>query len=504
MFPIEYLRRAARFTPDHTAVIEGDTSCSYRELLARAEALAMGLRALSGKLRPTVAVLGPNSISMLVSLMAVHASGAVFVPLNGRNARAELESQLEFARPDVIIIHAKYLDMITVRGIPVVVSDGDAGPHHAMAAIETTHAGQRPGIVADLSDQNGLKFTGGSSGKPKGVNQPFRSMNTLVASLLIAFEFRADEVYLCAAPMTHGAGSFLLPILAKGGTVVMTSDPTPANLLDLMEQQGVTTIWVPPTLLYKMIEEQRAAPRKLSSLRHLIWGAAPATVARLQEAIDVFGPVIEVVYGQTETPLLVAAGRANELAGPRLGSVGRAGPLAEIGIMGPQGELLGPNEMGEICTRGDLLMTGYIDLPEENAKTLRNGWLFTGDVGLMDEDGFLFIKDRSRDVIISGGFNVYPSDVEAALAKHEAVSESVVFGIPDEYWGEKVEASLELRPGMSATAEDLIAHCKAELGSVKAPKQIHIVNALPRSPVGKVLRRIARDSVIAAKAQAIS
>lgn len=498
MFPIEFLRRSARFNPGKVAVIEGEARCTYQTLLSRAEALGMGLRSLSGKDRPVVAVLGPNSISMLVSLMAVHASGTIFVPLNGRNARAELEAQVEFARPDVVIVHADYLGKMTLSGLTVVVTDGPAPDGMiALGDLEAEHAGQRPVIRADLSEQNAIKFTGGSSGKPKGVNQPFRSMNTLVASLLIAFEFREDEVYLCAAPMTHGAGSFLLPILARGGTIVMTGDPSPANLLDLMAVHQVTTLWVPPTLLYKLIEEQRAAPRGLASLRHLIWGAAPAATARLQEAAEVFGPVIEVVYGQTETPLLVASGRASELTGARIASVGRAGPLAEIGILGPDGQLLGPNELGEICTRGDLLMTGYIDLPEENAKTLRDGWLYTGDVGLMDEDGFLFIKDRSRDVIITGGFNVYPSDVEAALAAHEAVSECVVFGIPDDYWGEKVEASLELRPGMTATPEELIAHCKAQLGSVKAPKQIHIVTTLPRSPVGKVLRRIARENAMA-------
>jgi acyl-CoA synthetase (AMP-forming)/AMP-acid ligase II len=498
MFPIEFLRHTAVALPTHIAAVEGEHAISYRDLAEQAEALGVSLQTMTGKQRPTVSILGPNSISMLISLMAIHACGAIFVPLNGRNSKVELDSQIAFVRPDVIIVHKSYIDKLSPPAAHLIITDGESDDPRALQNAMAPHLGRRPHFEALLGDQNAIKFTGGSSGGPKGVRQSFRSMNTLVSSLLIAFAFQADDRFLCAAPMTHGAGSFLLPMLARGARIVMTADAAPDSLLDLIEKHEITTTFVPPTLLYKLIEIQRERPRNVASLRHLIWGAAPATPARLQEAQAVFGPVIEVIYGQTETPLIVAAGRAAELSGKRLESVGRVGPLAEVAIIDADGGLCAPGQDGEICTRGDLVMDGYVNLPDETAKTLRDGWLRTGDVGCLDEDGFLYIKDRLRDVIITGGFNVYPSDVEAALSAHAAVSDVAVYGVPDEYWGEKVEASVELRAGKEVTSNQLIAHCKQLLGSVKAPKEIHILGELPRSPVGKVLRRIAREWAIEA------
>ena len=455
------------------------------------------LQALGGKARPTIALLGPNSVEMLVALMAVHAGGAVVVPLNGRNAKPELDAQISRAKPDVLIVHKDYLDRFTPVERPVLVVDAGPADPRAMGAVERRHAGQRADWRANLSDINGIKFTGGSSGIPKGVLQSFRCINTMGSMVLLMFELTANDRYLCAAPMTHGAGAFILPTLARGGCVVLTSETAPGHLLDLIERERVTGTWVPPTLLYKLIDEQKTSPRKVDSLAHLIWGGAAASPTRLREAQQVFGPVIETAFGQTEAPLILSAGRAADMMDEkRLTCVGRASLLAEVAILDMAGKRLGPNELGEICARGDLLMTGYLDMPEETAKTIVDGWLHTGDIGLLDEDGFLYLKDRIRDVVITGGFNVYPSDVEAAIAQHPAVSEVVVFGVPDDHWGERVEASLEVRSGHTVTQDELIAFCKERVGSVKTPKSIRIVDTLPRSPVGKVLRREARAAAM--------
>jgi acyl-CoA synthetase (AMP-forming)/AMP-acid ligase II len=393
------------------------------------------------------------------------------------------------------------LDKFSPVEAPVVVADGAVGDPRSIAAHERSCVGRRPQWSADLSDINGLKFTGGSSGQPKGVQQSFRCINTLVASVVIAFELNPTDRFLCAAPMTHGAGALLLPILSRGGCIVLTADASPGNLLELIEHERITTTWLPPTLLYKLIDEQKAHARDMSSLRHLIWGGAAASVVRLKEAKKVFGPVIEVVYGQTEAPLILSYGRAADLEGERIASVGRVGPLAEVAILDSTGKRLGPHQLGEICGRGDLLMKGYRNMPEETARTIVAGWLHTGDMGMFDEDGFLYVKDRIRDVVITGGFNVYPSDVEAAIASHAAVSEVVVFGVPDDHWGERVEAAVEVRAGLTATQQEIIAHCRELLGPVKTPKRIHIVTTLPRSPVGKVQRREARASAMAKQAR---
>lgn len=492
MFPIEFLRHAALATPEAIAAIDGTRRCTFRELLERAEALGAAFQAATGKARPVIAILGPNDLDMLVAVMAIHATGGVIVPLNGRNAAAELESQVAFARPDVLVVHQVYLDKAPACDAAIVVAGAPEDDPRSVAARLREFAGRRPEWAATLDAINGLKFTGGSSGKPKGVQQSFRCINTLVASVVMAFDLNAGDRFLCAAPMTHGAGALLLPILSRGGCVVMSAEIGPDILLDLIERERVTTTWLPPTALYKLIDAQKARPRDVSSLRHLIWGGAAAATARLEEANAVFGPVVEVAYGQTEAPLILTCGRAAEMQGDRMASVGRAGPLAEVAILDEAGNRLPVGELGEICGRGDLLMSGYRDMPEETAKTIRDGWLRTGDVGMSDADGYLYVKDRIRDVVITGGFNVYPSDVETALSSHPAVSEVVVFGIPDDHWGERLEASVELRDGIAATAQELMDHCRARLGAVKTPKTVHIVTALPRSPVGKVLRREAR------------
>ncbi len=497
MFPIDFLRYAARATPEAVAVIDSNKICTFGTLVERSDALGSALQAAGGKLRPVVGILGPNDIEMLGAVMAIHACGGIVVPLNARNARAELDSQIAFARPDVLVVHSAYLDRISPGGPPVMIACGEQGDPRSIAEHERAHVGRCPEWTARPEDINGLKFTGGSSGKPKGVQQSFRSINTLIASVVIAFELRADDRFLCAAPMTHGAGAFLLPILSQGGSVVLSADASPSHLLDLIERQRITAIWLPPTLLYKLIDEQVVNPRDVSSLRHLIWGGAAASVARLREARAVFGPIVEVVYGQTEAPLILTYGRAADMHGERLASVGQVGPLIDVAVLGPDGNRLPPGEIGEICCRGDLVMKGYLAMPEETAATIREGWLHTGDLGMFDENGFLFVKDRIRDVVITGGFNVYPSDVEAALSLHPAVSEAVVFGLPDDHWGERLEAAIEIREGHAVTHQDILDHCKALLGSVKTPKRVYIVASLPRSPVGKVLRREARAQALA-------
>lgn len=499
MFPIEFLRHSALAHPDAPAATDGSRVCTYRELVARSDALAAGLQALTGKPRPTVALLGPNSVEMLVALMAVHAGGAILVPLNGRNAKPELDAQIRRANPDVLIVNDAYLDKFTHDDRrPILVIDAQDGDARSVSRVERAHAGERPEWRAALGDVNAIKFTGGSSGIPKGVLQSFRCINTLVSCVVMAFELSARDRYLCAAPMTHGAGAFILPILSRGGCVVMTADASAAHLLDLMERERVTATWIPPTLLYRLIDEQVARPRALPDLAHLVWGGAAASPARLKEARRAFGDVVETAYGQTEAPLVLTVARTADLTdNAHLTSVGRAGPLVDLAILDAYGRRVAPGETGEICVRTDLMMNGYYEMPDETAATIRDGWLHTGDLGLVDAGGMLYVKGRSRDVVISGGFNVYPSDVEAAIAQHPAVSEVVVFGVPDEHWGERVEAALELRAGQAASEAELIAHCHAQVGSVKTPKRIHIVASLPRSPVGKVLRREARDAALA-------
>jgi acyl-CoA synthetase (AMP-forming)/AMP-acid ligase II len=240
--------------------------------------------------------------------------------------------------------------------------------------------------------------------------------------------------------------------------------------------------------------EPGMAARKFPKLRHLIYGAAPMPPEKIREAQEVFPHALETLYGQTEASSVCTTMNSTELEQTENnGSVGRATPLMRVEIKDPDGNILSPGEQGEVVVRGGLTMTGYYKNPDATAEAFKDGWLHTGDGGMIDERGYLFLKDRLRDVIISGGFNIYPGDVEGALVRHPDVYECVVFGADDDHWGERVEAAVQLRAGAVASPEEIIAHARKELGSVKAPKNIHLVDDLPRSAVGKVLRREVRE-----------
>jgi acyl-CoA synthetase (AMP-forming)/AMP-acid ligase II len=246
-----------------------------------------------------------------------------------------------------------------------------------------------------------------------------------------------------------------------------------------------------------MLDEQAIRPRALQNLRNLLYGGAGATIERLQQARELLGPVVGVTYGLTEAPVIIAGMPGDESAlDENLGSAGKAGPLTRLAVMRQNGSLCAAYELGEVVARGDLLMSGYMDMPDETSQVLSGGWLRTGDIGYLDQRGYLFIKGRSKDVIISGGFNVYPSDVEDVLARHDDVAESVVFGVPDAHWGERVEAVVELKQGRTSSNDALRTHVREALGAVRTPKTIHIIDQLPRSSLGKVQKRQLRDELI--------
>jgi len=417
----------------------------------------------------------------------------VLVPLNYRNTAAETAELIASAEPDIVYVDAAYGDKLGAFAGPVAIG-GDSSGEMSLEELGRAHAGQAPDVATvDLGEMNAIKFTGGSSGGPKGVVQSFRCINTLIASMQIVFGFRPDDVHLCVAPISHGAGSFMLPTLAAGGANRLMREARPADILAELAGGRVTTVFLPPTIIYAVMEASGGRRPDFPALRHVFYGAAPMPGRKVREARAFFGGRLEVVYGQTEMPVMIAAMTAREMADDRnIASVGRIAPLVSAAIVDPQGREVATGEVGEVVARGDLMMNGYYRIPDKTAETIVDGWLHTGDVGCIDERGYLFLKDRLRDVVISGGFNVFPSDVEAVLAEHPAVYECVVFGVPDERWGERVEAAVEPAAGARPEPAGLIAFVRERLGPVKAPKVVHVVDRLPRSPVGKVQRREAR------------
>ncbi len=468
-----------------------DERLTYAELVEGVEALAAAFQDMDPTPGSRVGTCAWNTREHLTALLATYAAGKVWVPLNPRNGTAEIGAMVAATRPGIIVV-----DESCIQKLPTVtarlIRSGQLG------GLIQRNAGRKPvRIERGLEDDQVIKFSGGSTGRPKAIRQPVRCINAQAVAIGRAFEFNSTDVNLVAAPITHGTSCFLLPVLGAGGRHVMLAKPTPANILEALDRWGVTSVYLPPTLIYMLLAEPGLRRAGYPSLRHLLYSAAPMPPERIRAVRAAFGPVLETAYGQVEVPQIVTAMRAADFADERnLESVGRAVPPVELAIMNRRGSLLAKGEVGEVVVRGDLVMSGYLDQPDLTAQTIIEGWLHTGDIGVIDERGYLYLKGRTREVIISGGFNVFPADVESALCRHPAVGECSVFGMDDPKWGEAVHAAVRLKDGVRATEAELIGFVKEELDSVKAPKRIHFVDRLPHNAVGKISRREVKEMVI--------
>lgn len=488
MHPIDFFYRAARLHAGRPAIVGPGGTLTYAQLAGQVDAAASALQALDGQPGSRVGICAGNTMEHVVALLAVLAAGKVWVPLNWRSPAAELQRIVAFTEPSIVLAEPAHLEALDLGAVSSALALGDAPGIPGLADAMRRHAGQRPAPHGRSRDEvQAIKFTGGSTGVPKGVMQPYRAWTTTIVNQIHAFGFGAQDRYLVAAPVTHGTSTYLLPILAQGGCHVLPAGNKPAQLLAALRDEGVTTTFMPPTLLYMLVAEAHGERLQLPALRHLIYGGAPMPPEKIRVVRECFGPVLETTYGQTEAPQVVTVMRAEDFADEaNWRSVGRQGLLTDMAIMDPEGRLLPTGGVGEIVVRGDLVMAGYWRMPEKSAETLVDGWLHTGDRGYVDERGYLYLKDRLREVVITGGFNVYPIDVESVLDQHPAVHESAVFGIEDDKWGEAVHAAVQLKPGMAVDAPALIAFAREHLGAVKTPKAIHFYEDLPRSVAGKV------------------
>jgi fatty-acyl-CoA synthase len=358
--------------------------------------------------------------------------------------------------------------------------------------------------IQTIDDLAMIAGTGGTTGMPKGVMLSGRNLETMSALTLMGYPFEGRPSYLALAPLTHAAGVLCLPVMALGGRVVIMPKPDLGEFLALIERHRVTHTFLPPTLIYMLLEHPQLAQTRRDSLQCFWYGAAPISAARLHEALAKIGPVMAQLFGQTEAPMMISMMTPREhfnadgsVATDRLSSAGRPGPLVQVATMNSEGALLPRGQTGEIVIRSSLVMMGYYKDAAATAEAQRFGWHHTGDIGRIDADGFLYIVDRAKDMIITGGFNVYSIEVEQALMQHANVQDCAVIGLPDDKWGEKVVAILQLHAGRSVQAEDIAAFVKARIGSVKTPKMVEIWPELPRSKVGKVMKKEIRAQILA-------
>ena len=487
--PIEYLYQGLDINPRGIAATDQREQVSYSELVTRVEALAQALRQRLPD-GAHVALCAQNHIDHLVAHLAIIAANQVWVPINPKNGQ-QLNSQLiEVSQPQLILVDRASLD-----SLPETLTE----TRSPVVSIDTPNEGTRQWIeqfrgraftleLPSFDRTMAIKFTGGTTGQPKGVIQTHGNVSAVVANMQAQFDFTRDDVNLAVAPLTHGGSHYILPILGAGGSHCLLTTPDIAKIAQALPHSSVS--FMPPTLIYKLLEypglDRDSAPR----LRHLTYSAAPMPPQKISEVITRFGPCLSTVYGQTEAPMTITAMSAQDMQNPALQrSVGRPCLHSELCILRPDGAALPAGETGEVAVRGAIVMPGYFGSPEQSAGVFKDGWLLTGDLGYVDSDGYLFLQGRSKELIISGGFNVYPAEVENAMIKLPDVRECAVFGVADEYWGERVEAAVCLVDGSTANSDTLRAQLKPLLGDVKTPKRIHLLSALPRNPVGKVVRR---------------
>ena len=512
---IGFFDRGWSCNPDGVAYVQEGNSFTFTEAGELSCRIANALVDAGLSSGAKVAVLSPNDPLAWICVLGIWRAGLTWIPANPASPAGETAQLLAGFDAELVIFHAGLDDAVrhlrdrlpgVRQWIRFGTDSGAAGPTPGATAFSQWIAAQpttKPAVSAAPEDVVSLAPTGGTTGLPKGVMNTNRSLSAFVAHLMMAAHYNSEDavVNLAAAPMTHTAGLLSLAATARGGTVVVLPKAHPHAVLDAIEQYAVTDLFLPPTVIYRLLEVLREQPRDLSSLHYLIYGAAPMSVEKLRQALTAIGPVMMELYGQMEAPASVTFLRPDEhfVAGAiapdsRLSSCGRPYPLVQVEIRDDDGRALPAGTPGEICVRGDLVMQGYYKNPEQTAQALREGWLHTGDIGLFDDEGYLHLTDRRRDLIISGGFNVYPSEVEQVIWSHPAVRDCAVVGSPHPDWGEAVTAVVELNEGCTVTEAEVIALCKQELGSIRAPKAVHLVPALPRSVNGKVLKKNIRES----------
>jgi acyl-CoA synthetase (AMP-forming)/AMP-acid ligase II len=505
---IDFFDRGWRINPEGAAYIQDDRSYSFNEVGDLSCRIANGLLARGFPKETKGAVWATNDVMAWTCTLGLWRANMCWIPVGARNSIEENQYVLD-AFDCVALFFQKCFAPAIAELAPRlpkirlwICIDDESPDFPGAAALMRWVEGQpatRPDVPVELDDVVMLSATGGTTGMPKGVMNTHRSAQTFCAHFMIGCPYPLNErpVNLAAAPMTHTAGLLSVPCTARGGTVVVVTKPDPALMLAAIPKHRVTELFLPPTVIYRLLDVPELKSKvDFSSLRYLMYGAAPMSVEKLKQAIEVIGPVMAGGYGQTEAPASIAYlppdghfDNGKLASDGRLSSVGYPNPLIRVEIMNDANEILPQGETGEICVRGDLVMKGYYKAPEKTAETIVDGWLHTGDIGHIDAEGCLHITDRKKDMIITGGFNVYPSEVEQVIWSQPAVRDCAVIGVPDAKWGEAVKAVVELNAGQHISAEELIALCKEKLGSVKAPKSVDFVDALPRSPVGKVLKK---------------
>lgn len=496
-----WLQRTALATPKAPALFRGkEQVADYNQLAARSAAIAQGLRATYG-IEPgdRVGIFMANNVEYLPQLFGIWWAGAVVVPINAKLHAVEAAWILSNAGVKAAFVgHDGMMDGSSDQiGFPQLV----AGSAEYRALLD--HPALAEPIDRSDTDLAWLFYTSGTTGRPKGVMLSHGNLIAMTQAFLLDVDLpRRGSANYYAAPMSHGAGLYCLAHVLRGnGHVVPTSRGfSPAELLALAEHFGDLSLFAVPTMVKRLTDHARQCGANGAGLGTIVYGGGPMYAADIEAATAIFGPRFVQIYGQGETPMTITTlprativDRTHVDWRDRLASVGMPFTATEVCVTDRSGQPLPPGETGEILVRGATVMQGYWNDPEATAAALRAGWLWTGDMGALSQDGYLTLKDRSKDVIISGGTNIYPREVEEALLTHPDVEEACVIGYPDPEWGEEVLAFVVPRAGVVLDEAMLDAHCLTRIARFKRPKQYRFVADLPKSDYGKILKTVLRS-----------
>ena len=501
-----FLRRAARYWGDRAAVIHRDRQLSFRLLDERSTRLANALLGLGLAKGDRVAVQSRNCTELVEIECALYKAGLVKAALNPRFTPHEAADVVENCAPRVMISGAGYTtytrESAGFGSIETFIAiEGDIPGYAAYETLIERASPRAPDYRPRADDLAVLHFSSGSTGRIKAAMQTYGNRLASLRKIVLGMDrpARPGDRLALIGPVTHASGMLMQPYLFNGATLVLFDAFEPARFIADVARLSITHTFMVPAMINMLLGESALDAADLSSLQMLGYGAAPMAPARIEEAWARIGPVLSQGYGASESTSgvtrLSIADHADALANrpARLASCGRPLGETEVCVVDEQGREVSGESIGEIVIRGDDVFQGYWGAPELTDEVLVDGWLRTGDLARVDEDGFIYLVDRRKDMIISGGFNVYPTEVEAALYRHPDVLEACVIGVPDDKWGEAVKAVVVLKPGREATAEALAAHCRAQLADYKLPRSVGFVADLPKNASGKIARKLVRE-----------
>lgn len=487
--------------PQRTAFIDAGTSLTYARMGERIGQAMAAFRHLGLRRGDGVMQLAGNRSEVFIIMAAAYLMGLRSATLHTLGGFADHAYIAEDAEPALFIAETEYRERAHAlkAATPAIrhwfSHDADTGLD-AFWQLADSLSPEPLVVVAEPEDIIRLAYTGGTTGKPKGVMLANRSVWIQAVLMMATRGVRPGAKLLCPTPISHGAGAMIVPTLSVGGTFILQRGFDPERFIKAVETHRVNASFLVPTMIYKLLDHPRSKTADFSSLQLISYGASPMTPARIREALDRFGPILSQSYGQTECPSNILQLTPEDHLRTDIDVLTSAGmpyPGVTVTLLDEQGEPVPTGEVGELCVRSPLVMNGYWKQPELTAETLRGGWLHTGDMARRDEYGYYHLVDRRKDMIISGGFNVYPKEVEDVIARHPAVAAVAVIGVPDPHWGEAVKAVVMLRPGQQTTAAILQELVKEAKGAVCTPKTIDFTDSLPLTALGKPDKKQLRE-----------